>query len=472
MVDQKEKTIEYICPGENYSISRSVHLGRLTRFYPRCRQCQHLGDTGMMSARHVARLEETWAQAEPRPLFYEEGAKGVHGNDLVLRQPWFDGLGATASLSSSAENTVGQANRGTHQSTVDGALGPAAAREMAAALGKHLRSEIPGSKGLSQFSCRRQYSSHLAGRLWPVAVIAGDGRSLSAELVAAVSEGLRRGACHVIDIGPASTACLMYAIDHLQAHGGIHVGNPGFAAHAVGLKFFSAAARPLSAGGSLEAVQQYFGQSSDRPARRHGALTRVQMEELFLNARAPYYYAMRPLRVVLDSACLPLAGYLTKLTRQVDCRIISCRTTLQRLSEKVTAEKAHCGFRIEGDGETCLFFDEQGRQVPWQRIFLLLARQLLAGHPRGVVVLEDTTPQFVRQIESLGASTIKSSPRREQMAAAVQKHHALMGGGPSGRFWYSLDTPPLPDALMSVTILFKALSQSDRSFSEILDVLV
>ena len=40
----------------------------------------------------------------------------------MLCQASFDGLGATAGLSSSAENTVGQANRGTPQSTIDRAL--------------------------------------------------------------------------------------------------------------------------------------------------------------------------------------------------------------------------------------------------------------------------------------------------------------------------------------------------------------
>ena len=41
---------------------------------------------------------------------------------LVLCQASFDGLGATAGLPSSAENTVGQANRGTPQFTTDRAL--------------------------------------------------------------------------------------------------------------------------------------------------------------------------------------------------------------------------------------------------------------------------------------------------------------------------------------------------------------
>ncbi len=41
---------------------------------------------------------------------------------LVVHQIWNDRLGATAGLSSSAKNTVGQANRGTRQFGSDGPL--------------------------------------------------------------------------------------------------------------------------------------------------------------------------------------------------------------------------------------------------------------------------------------------------------------------------------------------------------------
>ena len=52
-----------------------------------------------------------------KPLFL-----GTSHKPLVLCQASFDGLGATAGLPSSAENTVGQANRGTPQFTTDRAL--------------------------------------------------------------------------------------------------------------------------------------------------------------------------------------------------------------------------------------------------------------------------------------------------------------------------------------------------------------
>ena len=131
------------------------------------------------------------------PLFSEEGAVGVLGSDL--------------------DATV--------------------ARRLGAALGIHLRHQQPG------------------GDHPPMAVIAGDGRPTSAELLAAAGEGLRWAGCHLVDLGEATAACAAFAIDHLGADGGLLVGNPTGRAHSVGLKFWAAAARPLSAGGELEALR-------------------------------------------------------------------------------------------------------------------------------------------------------------------------------------------------------------------------
>jgi phosphomannomutase len=51
----------------------------------------------------------------------------------------------------------------------------------------------------------------------------------------------------------------------------------------------------------------------------------------------------------------------------------------------------------------------------------------------------------------------------------MQKYGALLGGGSDGRCWYAALGPPLPDALMTLTLLLGILSQSDRPLSEVLN---
>ena len=75
--------IEYRCPDETYTISRAVHLGRLTRFFAGCRHCPHAADTGALPPRQVKRLREVGPREPRRPLFHGEGAGGVYGNELT-----------------------------------------------------------------------------------------------------------------------------------------------------------------------------------------------------------------------------------------------------------------------------------------------------------------------------------------------------------------------------------------------------
>ena len=81
----------------------------------------------------------------------------------------------------------------------------------------------------------------------------------------------------------------------------------------------------------------------------------------------------------------------------------------------------------------------------------------------------ETSPAVADRLEHLGIRVASSSPRRADMAAAMLKHGAALGGGPSGRFWHAEAGLPLCDALMTVTRLLIVLSRSDEPLSQVLD---
>ena len=411
--EQDDRTAEYRCPGERSTVSRAVHLGRLARFYPACRRCAHRDHTATHSPRLLKRLAETRRRGELRPIFDDEGAAGVYLNELDA----------------------------------------ATAGQMAAALGVCLRRQPPRAAEP------------------PVVVIAGDGRPLTAEAVAAVGEGLRWSGCHVVDVGPATAGCTAFAIDHLAASGGVLVGNPTSRVQTLGLKFWAGGARPLSAGGGLEAVRQVFHSGAARPARKYGSLRRFQAAAPYLAGLAEYYHALRPLRFVLDTNCPPVAGYLKELTGPIACRVVPCRTSPDRLADQVRTDEVHFAVRIDDDGQRCGLMDDRGREVPAARFLLLLARHLLNQQRDRPIVAEDGTPaEVVGEIRRLGSRVITCDPRRAEMDRAIRQNGAILGGGSSGRLWYRLDDDRCsPDALVSLTFLLRILSQSDRRLSEVLD---
>jgi phosphomannomutase len=409
---------DYCCPGETATISRAVHLGRLARFYPACRRCPRRDETGTLSGRLVKRLAETRRRGQARPLWDGEAAVGVFGNELT----------------------------------------PALARQMAAALGLTLLEQADDSSQP------------------PAAIIAGDGRPLVPELLAAVSEGLRWSGCNVVDIGAASTACLAFAIGHLHCAGGIHLGNPGGRAETVGLRFWTGGPRPLSSTTPPQPIFARIDAGLQRPTRKFGSLGRFQADEPYLAALSPFYHALRPLRFVLDAPCRPLAGYLQRLTASVACEPLPCPAHDQ-LPEQIRRESAHFGVRLDADGETCQLWDEQGRPVDGESLLLLLAAESVAGtgepvahgQPGGVVVVEEaTSASTVRRLRHQGHRVVACPALRAEMYDACRQSQAVLGGGPSGRFWHALEDYLAADALVSLTLLLRRLSRSDRPMSQAL----
>ena len=400
---------EYRCPGENYSISRPVHLGRLAQFYPACRECPHRDDTAGLSARQVRRLVEVRPRAQRPSLFHDEGVEADSINALSPETAWSLGV----------------------------AMGTLLTQDPTAA-------SRP-----------------------PCVVIGGDGRAATATQVATLGEAVRWTGCQVIDAGPASAPCLALAVRRLEADGGVLVGGSASGPHGVGVRFWTADAAPLSRGEELDRLERLARTDADRPVRTYGPLRRHQADADYLATLSPEYHAMRPLRVVLDATCGPVAGYLRELTRPVACRILPSRAAGQALGPQVLDAAAHCGVSIQDDGETCRLWDEQGRAVSPEELFWLLATQSPVIERSAVVLEQGTSAELAQRLESLGVRVVRSDPLRASMARTMRQQAAALGGGPSGRFWYPVEDAALPDAVRTLTRLLVLLSRSDRALSAV-----
>jgi hypothetical protein len=70
----------YRCPGEEYDITRSVHLSRLAVSYAKCRHCPHA--PGASAAIETMLIELPGSALSETPLFTSEGIRGRYLNDL------------------------------------------------------------------------------------------------------------------------------------------------------------------------------------------------------------------------------------------------------------------------------------------------------------------------------------------------------------------------------------------------------
>jgi hypothetical protein len=297
-VSKQLSETEYCCPGENYAISRAVHLARLDNYYAACRDCPRREDTTGLSARHVRRLAEL--HSRPR----ESSRLGPGG----IRVPIND-------------------------------VSPPLARAIAIQFARQVLNQVTETR--------------------PAIVFASDGRLSTTAIVAAVVEGIRWAGCEAIDLGAASAPCTARAIEHLDANGGIYLGDPDGAAHKLGMKFWIGRCR-TNFYPALDEVESTIG-LIDRPVRAFGPLRRIDAAEGYLNELRPAYHAFRPLRFVLRCSCEPVVTYLNDLLQTVACRVIPAEP--DDFGGQVVAAKAHFGMEISDDGETGRVFDEHGRAV-------------------------------------------------------------------------------------------------------------
>ena len=295
----------YRCPGEAYSISRAVHLGRLADFYPACRECPRRDDTLGLSARTVRRVSEAHATSPQRPRSAAEGSEAFAINDLS----------------------------------------PPKARTIAIEFVRNVlisRSEM----------CTL-----------PI-IFGSDGRLVTAAVAAAMIEGIRWTGCEAIDLGPVSVPCLATALRSSSAAGGIYLGNPSGAAHTLGLKFWVGKERMSQndASAALAAIDRSTPAPVDRAVRTFGPLRREDAATAYLDELRPAYHALRSLRFALWSSCEPVWPYLDELTRNVACRAIRPHAG-KPLGEQILAARAHFGIEISDDGENANVFDERGSLV-------------------------------------------------------------------------------------------------------------
>jgi phosphomannomutase len=205
----------------------------------------------------------------------------------------------------------------------------------------------------------RRGAFHGASLDEPAVVLASDGEPRTAELIAAADEGLRLAGCNVVDVGSASVAAMRFAIDHLGADGGVLVAAQRSRQLPTSVRYWAPGSTPLDESGNRRVAEQAHA-GVDRPQRRNGQSRRFDATTPYLATWRDSYHGLRPLRIALDSASLPVRRYIDALLTHSACRVID-GTLNERPAERITAADAHVGLRIDRFGEVLAVFDERGR---------------------------------------------------------------------------------------------------------------
>lgn len=424
---------QFRCPGDAHSISRSVHLSRLAAFYPPCRQCQHRSDTGQLPPQTVERIQQVEHRVPQPTLFTQDGIRGVFLN----------------------------------------ALAPAAAGRIAGAFAARLWEQVPLAAAHRSSSCQ-------PARRGPTVVVGYDERPSSPAVLSSVTDTLRLMDCPVIDLGLVSRPCFAFAVDHLQAAGGVFVTGAGGDASWTGLDLVGEGAAPLSVDTGLEDVERRLESGLTRPTRRAAFQQSFQAGVPYETGLWKHFHALRPLRVVCAARPRPVRRTLRRLFARIPCELFEVTTDAgvnaplrpeilhKRITECVVRKRAHLGLLIDDDGARCVFVDERGRRIDPIHLSAFLATVIRSEQPHATVVVEHPAAAEFREMTGID-EVVDGGDSLGSISAAMRESGARFAGGRSERYWFR-ESFPACDAILTLARVLQGLSRSDAGFSAVCNV--
>jgi len=287
-------------------------------------------------------------------------------------------------------------------------------------------------------------------------VVGRDMRTHSPAIADAVIEGIRDTGCHVTSIGLASTPMAYFAIGALPCDGGLNVTASHNPAEYNGMKLCGRGATPISAANGILDLERMCKEPSPKPAAARGEVSHEEMLERFADHAAKFAHVGKPIQVALDAAN-GMGGYTVPpiLARLPNVRAATVymdldgtfpnheanplkEENLKAVQALVLRSGAALGVAFDGDADRAGFVDEKGRTVSNDLMTALLAREVLATHPKAPIVYDLRSSWVVKEeIAKAGGVPIRDRVGHSFIKATMRARGAVFGGELSGHFYFA-----------------------------------
>ena len=350
--------------------------------------------------------------------------------------------------------------------------------------------DIRGIVGETLFAA----DAHALGRAFAATALAAggrrlavgyDGRLTSPELEAALVDGLAEGGAEVTRIGLGPTPMLYYAAATLGIDGGVMVTgshNPpdhnGFKLVLGGKPFYGPAIQKLAETAAA------LG-----PAGSRGRVAKRAVFADYVARIARDYDGERPLKVAWDPGNGATGDVVSRLVERLPGRHVvinaaidgrfpahhpdpTVAENLVQLQEVVRREGCDLGVAFDGDGDRIGAVDAKGRIVWGDQLMIVLARDVLRGHP-GAPILADVKASQVLfdEIARLGGKPVMLPTGHSPIKARLAELKAPLAGEMSGHIFFADRYYGYDDAVYVAVRLIGILARSEAGLAEIADAL-
>lgn len=317
-------------------------------------------------------------------------------------------------------------------------------------------------------------------------VVGYDVRLSSLNLSKALIKGLQLSGAEVTLIGQVTTPMTYFASGFYGFDGSVMVTASHNPAEYNGFKVCRENAIALSQETGLQEIKKLYFQFT--PARinqpRSPRLTTLDIKQDYKKFILKFLNVKRPLRVVVDTANGSVGPIFEYIFREssIDYLPLYFRPdghfpnhepnplkpeNLATLKDAILNEKADFGVGFDGDGDRCIFLDEQGNQIRGDFITALLAREILKSNPGAPIVYDLRSSWIVsEEIKSAGGKPIRERVGHPYIKQTMRKYNAPFGGELSGHYYFR-ENYFADSGLLAFVHFLNAISRENKPVSEI-----
>ncbi|HEY8746836.1 MAG TPA: phosphomannomutase/phosphoglucomutase [Tepidisphaeraceae bacterium] len=322
-------------------------------------------------------------------------------------------------------------------------------------------------------------------------VVGRDMRPSSPDLARALMDGLRSVGMNVVDIGVVDTSMIYFAINHLDAVGGIMTTASHNPIQYNGFKISGPKAKPIGAASGLDDIKRIATTLRVGQTGLHGKIEQADLWEPYRAHVLKFLQLGRKLRVVVDASngmagkmvpaifgnmpnleIIPILFEITgSFTHEPNPLVES---NLDMLKKAMAEHKPDLGVCFDGDADRCIFLDENARTIGCDMTTALLARDFLQmPENKGATILYDLRSSHVVADEVKAAG---GEPRRERVGHAFIKKtmadtKAVFGGELSGHFYFR-DNFFADSGAIAFARLLSVLSNQPKPLSALINPLL
>jgi phosphomannomutase len=319
-------------------------------------------------------------------------------------------------------------------------------------------------------------------------VVGHDMRPSSPSLVKALKDGILSTGADVIDVGLVDTPFIAFAVNHLDAIGGIQTTASHNPIQYNGFKICRAKAKPVGMGTGLEKIEELTqtDEASDaaQGVEREEDLWDAYKEHVFTYLDPTIQSGEIVIKAAIDASNGMAGTMVPKLFRDVKgLELIEINfendkgvfvhepnplvdANLQQTIDAVKNNDCHLGICFDGDADRCMVVDELGNIVGCDLVTAWLAPKFLAHEETGSVVFDLRSSRAVTDaIEQAGGKAVRSRVGHVFMKQAMAEHDAPFGGELSGHFYFR-DNFYADSGAMAFASVVSAIACSEQSMSE------